>query len=425
MEIVKIDTSFREILYEIEQSTDAYFITGRAGTGKSTLLRQFCKTTRKKHVVLAPTGIAALNVGGQTIHSFFKFPARIITKDTLKIKRRKSFKKLECIVVDEISMVRADLLDGMNYFLQYQRENTLPFGGVQLLFFGDLFQLPPVIGKGDEKEIYRQLYDSAYFFDAKVMQSLSWQAIELKQVFRQKDPFFVSLLDKIRLNQADEEDLNYINEICTDYSANERALTLTSINYKANLLNSKKLKELPGDEQVFLSMVEGDFSPSYYPTPEVLRLKTGAQVIFLRNHPEGHFVNGTLGTIAEFDTESVKVEVQQANQTRIIDVEKVTWERIRYIPSSDAAKPFKEEVIGTFTQFPLKLAWAMTIHKSQGQTFDQVNIDLGTGAFEYGQTYVALSRCRSLAGIALQSKIQLKDIMVDDRVIDFYRMMGS
>ena len=420
---IALHSSFNDILKEVEESTQSMFITGRAGTGKSTLLQLIVKTTKKKMAVLAPTGVAALNVRGQTIHSFFKFPPRMI--DPSEIKKSKDYKllqKLESIIIDEISMVRADLLDLIDLSLRMSRDVDEPFGGVQMLFFGDLFQLPPVVANKFELDIIKSKYDSAYFFSAEVLQSgfnLRW--IELTKVYRQAEKSVINLLDKIRYNDIEDEDLQLINKRFTQpHNTTQAIITLCAINATAHAINLKNLQLLPGKPQVSQALIKGVFSKSAYPTDENLILKEGAQVMFLKNDPQKRYVNGSLGFITGF-SDLHTVFVQLSDTSEIIEVEQADWEMLKY--SIDASGIVSSEVTGLFKQFPLKLAWAITIHKSQGQTFDQVKIDLGGGAFEYGQTYVALSRAKTLGGIFLNKPISYQDIKTDTYVLEFYERM--
>jgi ATP-dependent DNA helicase PIF1 len=424
-----LNDDFRYALDALEKTDANLFITGRAGTGKSTLLQLFRNTTRKKIAVLAPTGVAALNVQGQTIHSFFGFPPRIVTpseanrrvtrKDLLRI-----YKNLQVLVIDEISMVRADLLDAMDKFLRVNRENMRPFGGVQVVFFGDLFQLPPVVTRDPiEAAYFSDFYDSAYFFSAKIFQDADFQMEmhELKKVFRQESRHFLRLLEGVRINQVDYDDLDDLNErYDPNFVATEGYITLCARNATADRINQRELSLLQASEHEFLAEVQGSFDPTLFPAEMALRLRTGAQVMFVRNdQEERQFVNGTIGKITLLTPDTIVVEVEEAGgKKRRIEVQKSEWEIIRY--RGAASGGIETEVVGSFIQYPLKLAWAITIHKSQGKTFDKVLIDLGGGAFEHGQLYVALSRCRTLEGIALRQRIRPQDVITDERVVDFY-----
>lgn len=427
--VFTLSEDYKVALDTMEKTKQNVFITGRAGTGKSTLLKLFDQTTKKKTVLLAPTGVAALNIGGQTVHSFFRFPGKMIDQKDIKRQRNpKLYKALEVIVIDEISMVRADLLDNIDYFLRLNRNNPDPFGGVQMIFFGDLFQLPPVVASAAEKQFFQTVYDSPYFFSAKVFQQgFHLEMIELRQVYRQNNRYFLRLLEGIRMNQIDYDDLDEINErYDPNFKEAEHYITLSARNATVNAINTKKLDEIPFPAQIYSAKIEGEFNPKLYPTDSALSLKLGAQVMFIKNDPEGHFVNGTIGQIVKLDGHDIKVKVVDGQgKTRQIEVKKLTWEILRYKMSLDNQDKIETETIGKFTQYPLKLAWAITIHKSQGKTFDKVIIDLGKGAFEFGQTYVAFSRCRTLEGIVLRQKLKPRDIMTDEQIIDYYEAQLS
>ncbi len=424
---LELNADFKYALDVLEKTQRSMFITGRAGTGKSTLLQLFRNTTKKKMVVLAPTGIAALNVKGQTIHSFFGFPPRLImAKDIRKNFTRKWFKKIEVLVIDEISMVRADLLDAIDRSLQIHRENPLPFGGVQMVFIGDLFQLPPVIATEEEKRLFEMSYDTPYFFSSNVLQELEIEMFELRKVYRQENRHFLRLLDAVRLNQADWEDLDDLNtRYLPHFETEKNYITLSPRNAKVDRINIRELANLNSPEFIFKATIEGTFDPRLYPTEASLRLRKGAQVMFIKNDPEGNFVNGTIGKIVEVNGDSIKVFSDEKGSPGEIEVFPMEWEILRYKQAKDDPNDLETEIIGRFEQYPLKLAWAVTIHKSQGKTFDKVIIDMDRGAFEFGQTYVALSRCRTLEGIVLKQKLQHSDILVDERIVDFYeRNMG-
>ena len=399
------------------------FISGRAGTGKSTLLRLFKETTKKQVVVLAPTGVAALNVRGQTIHSFFRFPPGIILNSSIrKHKNQNIFKKLEVLVIDEISMVRADMLDNIDYFLRLNRESPLPFGGVQMVFIGDLFQIPPVVSQIIEKQHISSTYETPYFFSSNVLlnKELHIEFIELDEVFRQSDRRFINLLESIRTNQMDWELLEELNtRYNPDVIKDGQYITLCSRNAIANNINHARLEEIESGIFFYEAVIEGEFPPAIYPAEAILALKVGAQVIFLRNDPDKKFVNGTIGRITYLDNFTIKAEISLSGKVSEIEVYPEIWENTRYAFDTDDNSRIKQEVIGTFNQFPIKLAWAITIHKSQGKTFENVKIDMGQGAFAHGMTYVALSRCRTFEGIILNTPIKPRDIMVDNTVVEF------
>lgn len=422
-QLLELNADFKYALDLVEKTDRSLFLTGKAGTGKSTFLQLFRRTTKKKTVVLAPTGIAALNVQGQTIHSFFGFPPRVILpKDIKKSSFNRWFKKIEVMVIDEISMVRADMLDAIDRSLQIHRENPLPFGGVQMIFIGDLFQLPPVVSSVEERAMLEARYDSPYFFSANAMQQVDMELMELQKVYRQGNRHFLRLLDAVRLNQVDWEDLEDLN---SRYQPNfvppKSYITLSPYNKVVDRINQRQLANLPAPEYIFTATVEGSFDPRLYPTDFALRLKEGAQVMFIKNDvEEGQFVNGTIGEVTKLTHQTVVVETEEGGIKKTIHVEPATWEVLKYRPNNDNPEELETEVLGTFTQYPLKLAWAVTIHKAQGKTFDKVVIDMGRGAFEYGQAYVALSRCRTLEGIVLHQKLRPEDIKVDERILNFY-----
>lgn len=420
---LELNNDFQYALDAIEKQEKNLFITGRAGTGKSTLLQLFRNTSRKKTVVLAPTGIAALNVGGQTIHSFFGFPPRMISKlDIKKRRERRLYNNMEVLVIDEISMVRADMLDNIDFFLRLNRDNPKPFGGVQVVFFGDLFQLPPIIASDVEANLFQSQYQSPYFFSAQVFEDFAVEMIELQKVYRQENRNFLQLLEAVRLNRMDYDLLNELNErYDPSFTPQEFYITLSARNNRAEAINQEELDRIPLPAQSYLATITGNFKETLFPTDPALRLKLSAQVMFIKNDPKRQFVNGTIGQVVKMEDESITVMVEEANeQRRYIEVERMDWEILRYKQSMNDATQIETETLGTFRQFPLKLAWAITIHKSQGKTFDKVIIDLGAGAFEHGQTYVALSRCRTLEGIVLKQPIRPKDILTDERIVEFY-----
>ncbi len=420
---LELNPDFKYALDELEKGADM-FITGRAGTGKSTLLKLFKNTTRKNTVVVAPTGIAALNVAGQTIHSFFGFPPKPLSKEDIKRRKyRKLFEKLEILIVDEISMVRADLLDNMDYFLRINRDIDEPFGGVQVVFFGDLFQLPPVVSTKEEMQLFNTVYESQYFFSAHVFhQGYELSNLELRKTYRQESRHFIRLLDGIRVNQMDYDDLEDLNiRHIENFDSEDSYITLSARNATVNKINAEKLMQLKNESKYYRGAVTGNFKPNLYPTDMDMNLKLGAQVMFIKNDPQKQYVNGTIGKIIRMERDYIRVEIMdQKGDIKHIDVKQVDWEITKYKMDLANQDKIETEVVGTFRHFPLKLAWAITIHKSQGKTFDRIIIDMGRGAFEHGQTYVALSRCRTLEGIVLRQKITPRDIMVDPRIVEYY-----
>lgn len=421
---LELSNDFKYALDLAEKEDRNLFITGKAGTGKSTLLQLFRNTSKKNVVVLAPTGIAALNVKGQTIHSFFKFPAKPIPRNELKkLRSRKVYQKAEVLIIDEISMVRADLLDNIDYFLRINRENPLPFGGIQVIFFGDLFQLPPVVSSEAEQQLFSSYYESPYFFSAKVFEEeFEMSMMELRKVYRQDNRYFLRLLDTVRLNRTDFDDLEDINErYLPNFKPEDFYITLSARNFTVDNINRRKIDAIPLPAQTYPAKITGDFPANRYPTEAALQLKLDAQVMFIKNDPEKKFVNGTIGKVVKLEDNSVTVMIEDRDQNpRYVEVGQMEWEVLKYNINPEKPDKIETETLGTFTQYPLKLAWAITIHKSQGKTFDKVIIDLGKGAFEYGQTYVALSRCRTLEGIVLKQPIKPSDIKTDERIVEFY-----
>jgi ATP-dependent DNA helicase PIF1 len=419
--IFKLSQEYIDCLDEIEYSREHLFITGKAGTGKSTLLDLFRRTTSKNVVILAPTGIAALKVHGQTIHSFFKFPPRLILPSDIKYtpSLKRIVNKLEILILDEISMVRADILDGINRILQLHRNNSKPFGGIRLVAFGDIYQLPPIVSSVEEKHFFQNNYTSAYFFASEIWQQLqNMRYINLSKVYRQTDRSFIRLLDEIRMGDIDYDSLTALNENVDPDFDQEGYIYLSPRNATMQRINQQKLAELPNEERTYLPTITGEYNPNNMPTDPVLRIKVGAQVIFVKNDPDKEYVNGSLGIVTDLDTNLIRIRLNHDDKE--VTIGRATWDMIRYRLDPDADAQIKPEVVGTLEAFPVKLAWAMSIHKSQGQTFEKVILDMEGGAFEFGQTYVALSRCTTLEGIVLKKPLRQRDIMVDQRVVDFY-----
>lgn len=410
----------------LEETDQHVFITGRAGTGKSTLLAYFRENTKKNIVVLAPTGVAALNIKGQTIHSFFKFKPDITLQSVKPVYKKDDekniYKKIDMIIIDEVSMVRSDLLDCVEKSLRINRGNSKPFGGVQMVFIGDLYQLPPVV-TGNEKEIFKTYYASPYFFDAHVMEGLPLEFIELEKIYRQKDDTFISLLNAVRNNSATDEHLTAINaRYDPTYVPNSRkfSLYLTTTNALADEINSEQLSRLRTKEHTYLGNVMGSFDNRAMPTDISLSVKKGSQIMMLNNDSASRWVNGSIGKIVNIitDEDIGELLIVELSDGEIVEVMKYTWELFAF--SYDTKKKqLESETVGTFTQYPLKLAWAVTIHKSQGKTFDQIIIDLGRGTFVHGQLYVALSRSTTLSGIVLKQKVTKRHILMDWRVVKF------
>ena len=422
---IEINEQFQHALDILEHSDRSIFITGRAGTGKSTLLEYFRHVTRKKVAVLAPTGVAALNVKGQTIHSFFRLKPGITPDQVRRLRSANSgesiYHKLDTIVIDEISMVRADLLDCVDRFLRLNGPNAdMPFGGIQMAFIGDLYQLPPVVTSG-EKAVFRSLYKTPYFYGARVFESFEMEFLELEKVYRQHDEEFISLLNGIRNNSLTEEGMQLLNrryEPEFEPSPYDFYVYLTTTNRLAQEINAKRLAELDGALCEFTGIVEGDFGREYVPTAIDLQVKVGAQVMMLNNDTWGRWVNGSIGKITGItqngDGEDIIItELADGDE---VEVTPFTWEIFRFLVDGGQ---LQSEVVGRFTQYPLMLAWAVTIHKGQGKTFDRVIIDVGKGTFAHGQMYVALSRCTTLDGIVLKKPALKKHIWTNYQVMDF------
>ncbi len=424
---IDINPEFRKALDIMEKTNRHVFITGKAGTGKSTLLDYFRRTTGKEMAVLAPTGVAALNIEGQTIHSFFNFKPNITPEKIKKVSGpdARLYKEFDTIIIDEVSMVRADLLDCVEKFLRLNGPSRKKwFGGIQMVFIGDLYQLPPVVTTA-EKEIFSHRYETPYFFSAQVFKEVTFdmEFVELEKVYRQTEQDFIALLNAIRNRTCTDEDIERLNgNYRPSYAPPDDrfCITLTSTNNLAAERNLEKLDGLPGDIMEFGGALSGRFDRSSLPAEESLRLKTAAQVMLVSNDKLGRWVNGSLGMVAgtgENDEGETAVLVQLQDGT-IAPVTPHTWEIFEYLYDR-STKQITTRKTGSFTQYPLRLAWAVTIHKSQGKTFDNVVIDIGRGAFAHGQVYVALSRCTSFDGIVLTKEITKNHIRMDWRVVKF------
>lgn len=410
----------------LENSSQSVFITGKAGTGKSTLLKYFRDNTAKNIVVLAPTGVAAVNIAGQTIHSFFQFKPDITPESVESIRIRKSkrelYQKLEAVVIDEISMVRADLLDCVDRFLRfYGRNKNVPFGGAQMIFIGDLYQLPPVVTYR-EQALFKTVYSSPYFFDAKVFAEFNPEFIELEKIYRQKDDDFIALLNAVRNNSVTDEHMAILNDRCVaDFrpANDDFYIYLTTTNDLADELNQAQLSQLKEKWHRYEGRVSGEFEQKNLPTQLSLEIKAGAQVMMLNNDSAGRWVNGSMGKIVLVrEEDAADVIIVELADGRKVDVTPFTWEMFRFFYDENK-EAIDSESIGSFTQYPLRLAWAVTIHKSQGKTFSKIIVDIGRGTFSHGQVYVALSRCTSFDGIVLKKPIAKKHILMDWRIVKF------
>lgn len=423
---IDLNEQFLKALHIMEESQQNVFITGRAGTGKSTLLDYFRRQTEKKVAILAPTGVAAVNVKGQTIHSFFKFKPNITPQTVKRLresgdKKKNIYQKLEMIIIDEISMVRADLLDCVDKFLRLNgKTGKKPFGGIQMVFIGDLYQLAPVV-TSEEKPLFSSHYETPYFFSAHVFKDFEMDLLELEKIYRQKDETHIQLLNAIRNNSITEEGLEKINaRYDPDFEprTNDFFIYLTPTNAQASLINEKELGKVKGKFYEFHARVSGDFSKEYYPTALALQVKVGAQVMMLNNDAGQRWVNGTIGKVVDIyaDEEDRHVISIRMEQGKTCEVYPYTWEIYKF---SLEENQLKSGIVGTYTQYPLMLAWAVTIHKSQGKTFERVIIDMGKGAFAHGQSYVALSRCISLDGMVLKKRFTKNHIRMDHNVMKF------
>ncbi len=415
----------REVLRLFEEAREPVFLTGRAGTGKSTLLQCFRATTAKKLAVLAPTGVAAVHVQGQTIHSFFGFGPDITIEKVQKMRVRDAalYRKLDALVIDEVSMVRADLLDYIDAFLRlHGRERSRPFGGVQIILIGDLYQLPPVVTP-DDRDIFRTYYPSPYFFDAHAWRDVALKVVELTQVWRQRDPTFVSILDAIRTSSLGSDGLARLNSrfsAAPVIGGDDAVMHLVPTNAQAEAINASHLDRLAGQAVTFLGTVQGEFRSASLPTAETLVLKPDAKIMLVANDGDGRWINGDVGVITDINASQSQAAITVALENGYAGtIAPYTWEVVRFTYDAQHDR-IEAEVVGSFTQYPLRLAWALTIHKAQGKTFDHVLVDFGRGTFAHGQAYVALSRCTSLEGLVLRQRVERRHILIDPRVQQFF-----
>lgn len=421
----EITEEFQKAIELAKNRRESFFVCGRAGTGKSTLLRCIRNALSGNIAVVAPTGLAAVNVGGQTIHSFFRLPPRLIDPDTIRPSRHAVlYKRLDFLVIDEVSMVRVDLMDAIDRALRVNKGRpNEPFGGVCVIMFGDLHQLPPIVADGEVQKYLQNKYGGAYFFNAPVFKQREFRYLELTKKFRQRDPIFSNFLDCVADHSVDEPQLEALKHLVRpleSLSTKDGYVILAPHNDTVFEINNSFLSRLTGREFVSDAVVTGTFDESSYPTDASLRLKVGAKVVLLRNDPAKRWVNGTIATVSKLDNSRVWIDVRGA----VYELEKATWEKIKYEYDSEKQK-IVQKVIGSFRQFPVRLAWALTIHKSQGMTLDKVYIDLARGAFAHGQTYVALSRCRSLDGLAFGRPLAMSDMIFDPGAVSYRQLFRS
>ncbi len=420
---IEVTMDYQKAIEIIDAKAQVVFVTGRAGTGKSTFI-QFLRTKYEGTcAVVAPTGVAALNAGGVTIHSFFRFPPRVVNpEDVERMMDSRLYKALKVLVIDEVSMVRADVLDAIDRFLRLNgRAPDLPFGGIQVVLVGDLAQLPPVVSTEEESALFSRRYRSPFFFSAESLSGSIMAPIELSRVFRQTDQDFIDLLSQVRLGDANEHVLHVLNSRVGQPLPSPAPVILTPTNAAADRINLEGLRTLPGEEHLFIGAIEGCFrlEDKKLPAPLHLKLKADARVMFTKNDGDKLWVNGTLGVVRDFSPGKISVEIDERGRG-VVDVCPVSWDQYRYRYDKEEER-VNADVVGSYTQFPLQPAWGITVHKSQGKTLPAVHVDLGRGAFAPGQTYVALSRARSLNTIWLKRPIRREDVICDERIAAFYQ----
>ena len=423
---IDVPESYGKVEELIRAGRPLVFVSGNAGTGKTTLIHYLSDTVPQRTVVVAPTGVAALNAGGVTIHSFFQFPPKIQDPSEIRVLADRSLiRKLDLLVIDEVSMLRCDVLDAIDAFLRINRDSPQPFGGVQLLLVGDLFQLPPVVPSHEREVLEARGYASPYFFSALALQELPLTHVELDRVYRQTDPAFVELLNKLRAAEETEEAAEEINRCCLGKTITDCDLTLTCTNKAADEINAGSLAAIEETEYLFEGEIEGRFglTGDKLPSPLELRLKVGARVMFTKNDEQKRWVNGTMGVVRGFEGADIRVEVG-GRSGPVLEVAPVTWESHRYVLSDDKQRIVAEK-IGEYRQYPLMLAWAVTIHKSQGKTLDKILVDFGSRTFAGGQAYVALSRVRSLDALRLARPLRVTDVKCDPVIRRFYEALGE
>lgn len=417
------DNYEQQLAYDLVANTNrCLFITGKAGTGKTTFIRRIQKEIPKNFVVLAPTGIAAIAAGGQTVHSFFGFPMEVIGPHTdlpVSYSNLALFRQIDTIIVDEASMLRSDIVDGMDRYLRLAFHNNMPFGGIQVIFVGDLFQLPPVVKKGTvDDEMLCDLYGAGipFFYKANVLKRMNLPKIEFRKVYRQSDNTFIEILNKMRVGEIGQKELDIFNEhVSSSDSLDDYSVILTGFNKKAECINEVKLNALEGDEVIYDGIKTDDFKAGDCPAPEHLKLKIGAQVIFCRNDYSAKYANGTIAKVIGLEDDEIQVQLENGNKIRVV---RATWESYRRIYNRQTRR-IESEAVGSYTQFPLKLAWAITIHRSQGMTFDRMHFDLSWGTFAAGQAYVAISRMRSLEGLTMSNRLMAHHVTVNPEIKAF------